>query len=172
MAFVDVLAAQGESWVRSQRARFRPHAEPLEMPLLVPLSAHFDEATLERTRFARTDRIEKPDFLQKLGRTVLDFTRMQGITYVDTVVISDRYVSGPISLGLAFHELVHVVQYETLGTREFIRQYVQGWVDGGYRYEAIPLERMAYDLQRRFHDGTLDDRTETAVRMALEETLL
>jgi hypothetical protein len=172
MVLVDVLATQGETWVRSQRARFRPHAGTLEPPLREQLGAHFDEATLESARFARTDRIEKPDFLQRLGRTVLDFARMQGITYVDTVVISDRYVSGPISIGLAFHELVHVVQYEILGTREFVRRYVQGWVDGGYRYEAIPLERMAYELQRQFHDGTLDEPAETTVRTALEDALL
>lgn len=171
MALVDFVAIQGERWVRCQRARFRPHAAGLEPPLRERLSAHFHEAILDSARFARTDRIEKPDFLQVLGRRVLDFARMQGITYVDTVVISDRYVPGPMSTGLVFHELVHVVQYDVLGTREFVRRYVQGWVDGGYRYEAIPLERTAYELQRRFHDGTLDEPAETSIRKALEETL-
>jgi hypothetical protein len=171
MALVDVLTTPGETWVRSQRARFRPHAMRLEPTLLQPLSAHFGEPTLASARFARTNRIQKPDFLHRLGRMVLDVARMQGITYVDTIVVSDRYVRGPISVGLAFHELVHVVQYEVLGTREFVRRYVEGWVDGGYQYEAIPLERMAYELQRRFHDGTLDEPAETTIRAALEERL-
>jgi len=37
-----------------------------------------------------------------------------------------------------------------LGVNEFLRQYVVGFAEGGFDYNAIPLERQAYELQRRF----------------------
>ena len=47
------------------------------------------------------------------------------------------------------HELVHVVQYEKLGLEGFAAKYVQGFLRGG-TYEAIRLERNAYELDARF----------------------
>ncbi len=52
--------------------------------------------------------------------------------------------------GLLFHELVHVVQYRLLGIGGFIHGYVTGWAAAGFVYEAIPLEREAFDLEQRF----------------------
>jgi hypothetical protein len=52
-----------------------------------------------------------------------------------------------------FHELVHAVQYEILGLDEFSRHYVRGIVEGDFDYYRIPLEVMAYDLDRRFADN-------------------
>src|SRR6266576_6182962 len=61
------------------------------------------------------------------------------------------------TMGLLFHEFVHVLQYRLLGVQEFARRYVDGWLAGkGFldrpdlRYVSIPLERQAYDLQARF----------------------
>jgi len=81
----------------------------------------------------------------------MDLATAQGITFDDTVLLSERdgILHGPRS-GLLFHELVHVVQYKLLGVGEFIRRYVTGWAAAGFVYEAIPLERDAFDLQRRF----------------------
>lgn len=51
---------------------------------------------------------------------------------------------------LLFHELIHVVQYETIGLQVFVEQYIQGWAQSGFQYTAIPLERDVYDLQDRY----------------------
>jgi hypothetical protein len=48
---------------------------------------------------------------------------------------------------------VHVVQYRILGVAAFVRRYVLGWANNGRRYEAIPLERDAYELQARFESN-------------------
>ena len=69
---------------------------------------------------------------------------MAAITFVDTVVSH-----GPYDDRLLFHELVHVVQYEKLGLAEFAAKYVKGFLNGS-SYEAIPLERNAYELDGRF----------------------
>ena len=71
---------------------------------------------------------------------------------VDTILISQA-VSPADPLRLMFHELVHAVQYEILGLDEFSRQYVRGIVEGEFDYYRIPLEVIAYDLDRRFSDN-------------------
>lgn len=50
---------------------------------------------------------------------------------------------------LAFHELVHVVQYEILGVDAFVTRYLGGLV-GDRDYFAIPLELAAYTAQARY----------------------
>ncbi len=42
------------------------------------------------------------------------------------------------------------MQYRLLGIGGFIHSYVTGWAAAGFVYEAIPLEREAFDLQHRF----------------------
>jgi hypothetical protein len=44
------------------------------------------------------------------------------------------------------------VQYEKLGLIGFAAKYVKGFLIRG-SYEAIPLERNAYDLDRRFAEA-------------------
>jgi len=58
----------------------------------------------------------------------LDFRGMTGITFIDTVLISQV---APVPEGewlpLLFHELVHVLRYQELGLEKFVRVYVMGW---------------------------------------------
>lgn len=96
------------------------------------------------------ERIGNPPFygeLVKMGfelGALPDFAGMAAITFIDTVVSN-----GPYDDRLLFHELVHVVQYERLGLSAFSAKYVTGFLAGG-TYEAIPLERNAYELDARF----------------------
>ena len=48
-----------------------------------------------------------------------------------------------------FHELVHVEQYAQLGTQRFANAYIRGLVNGGFKYENIPLEQIAFALTDR-----------------------
>lgn len=76
---------------------------------------------------------------------------MTAITFVDTVVSHEQFTDR-----LLFHELVHVVQYEKLGVAEFAAKYVRGFLSGG-SYDAIPLERNAYELDERFATAPATD---------------
>ncbi len=69
---------------------------------------------------------------------------MLATTFRDTIVAHEEMTDQ-----ILFHEFVHVLQYERLGTKEFARRYVEGFLTGG-SYEAIPLERSAYELDHRF----------------------
>src|SRR5256885_11229085 len=77
------------------------------------------------------------------------------LTFVDTVVSHEAFTDR-----LLLRELVHVVQYEKLGLKEFAAKYVTGFLSGG-SYEAIPLETNAHEL---------DDRCAAAMTKAFSVT--
>ena len=79
----------------------------------------------------------------------LDLTGVAGMAFGDTAVITD--VCGREDrLSVLFHELVHVVQYRTLGFRRFALEYVRGWVEAGGSYWDVPIESAAFEMQARF----------------------
>jgi hypothetical protein len=114
-------------------------------------------------------RIDPPRILslvRRMGIATIEFDRILGITFVDTIILAER-VTGRALLPTLFHELVHVEQARQLGARAFVRRYVREWVEAG-RYGAIPLERDAYALQRRFEEtppAPIDVAAEVARRL-------
>ena len=137
-----------------QRDFHYPHSIPLAPREREILKTFYREATIERTRTRHVPRIENPPFYADLARAgmsmPLDFSQMAGITFVDTILISDLYADIQPRISLLFHEMVHVVQYGWLGVAEFTSKYVHGWAQKGFVYTEIPLEREAYELQQRF----------------------
>ncbi len=149
------LIEQGEMWIREQRSLHRPCARALTAGEVAVLRPFFGPEVLREVRLRAVAAIQNPDFyraLEALGRPVpMDFSTAHGITFYDTVLLSEQSVGadGP-PLRLLFHELVHVVQYQLLGVDGFAHRYVTGWAANGFQYEAIPLERDAYELDGRF----------------------
>lgn len=83
-----------------------------------------------------------------------DFASMEnmafsGVTYKDTYFLNQAYRQE----SLHFHELIHVVQWSTLGVDNFLRAYGIGLLQ--YGYQNSPLEQMAYFLQHKFERGSL-----------------
>src|SRR5439155_25401493 len=112
------------------------------------LSPFFEASILDVARVAAVPRIENPPFYRELeaqGITLpLDFTAMEAITFVDTILIAGgEGPSAAVKLPLLFHELVHVVQYVELGKDAFVERYVRGWAEHGQDYYEIPLEQDA-----------------------------
>jgi hypothetical protein len=151
---LEFLIDNSQRWIAAQRSLYRPTSEPLPDAFRALLELHFLPETLSAARLTRVHRIENPDFYAQLDQIPLDFRSMAGITYDDTILVSDSSVRGPIPISLLVHELVHVVQYSILGIEEFAKQYVTGWAQNGFDYYKIPLEIQAYALQRKFerHD--------------------
>jgi hypothetical protein len=172
---INYLIVNGKAWVKSQRESHRPKAEPLPTAAREHLSPYFDKETLESIRVRQVEHIENPEFyevFEKAGQPIpLDFRAMEGITFIDTILIAEsRMVSKDWTSSL-FHECVHAVQYQVLGLDRFIEEYVRGWAKKGFDYFSIPLERQAYDLQRVFEmDKQQSFSVEIAVAMGLEES--
>ncbi len=152
---ITYLIDQAPRWVALQRDLHRPKGRQLSPKETQVLAPFFGLDTVDRARITAVSVIPNPDFYEVLaGQGVsipLDFTLMSGITFLDTLLISEALPVAPTEwLRLLFHELVHMVQYQVLGVEEFIRRYVNGWARNGFRYETIPLEQNAYALDARF----------------------
>lgn len=152
---IDSLVEKAVDWVELQRDAFRSGAFALPEPERTLIAPFFKEETLASVRFRHIPQIENPDFLgfvkdREAASKSFDFSQMAGITFVDTVVLSDAYFEETDLVSLLFHECVHVVQYRQLGVEGFMRRYVEGWASNGMDYFAIPLERDAYELERQF----------------------
>ena len=91
VAFISPLAL---AWIRTQRDRYRPGSMPIEDPVLPVIESYFSVATLERARYAYVDTLENPPFYADLARalpgiSLIDFAGGDGITFDDTILISD-----------------------------------------------------------------------------------
>ena len=149
------MITNGISWVSRQREAHRPNARTLTDGEKKSMKGFFTSDTLDLTRVSFVPMRENPNFFsvfEKAGQPIpLDFRLMHGITYVDTILISEmRDPAEDRWLPLLFHELTHVVQYKILGLEEFMRLYIHGWAENGYQYTHIPLEVQAYTLQGHF----------------------
>lgn len=134
------------------------------------LASYFTANVLETVVVRDVPLIERPDFYKTLaasGRPLpLDFSKMAGITYIDTIVVAKQHLLSGWNnwVSLLFHECVHVCQYKLLGLNTFIQQYVQGWAANDFDYHTIPLEAQAYKLQRAFESTNQSFSVEEEVR--------
>lgn len=163
--FLSYLITEGSSWIRSQRETLRPTAAALPDHNREQYGLYFRPETLDKARYQLVDRIGNPGFYSELTRQgmdiPLDFSKMDGITFVDTISVV-RYKLYRLDLArLLFHECVHVAQYDYLGAETFVSQYVHGWAENGFDYFAIPLEKQAYELEQRFAQGEIFSVEET-----------
>jgi hypothetical protein len=138
-----------ERYICSHRDRLLPDAMPLPDFAKEPLSPYFEPATLSATRLFVAEPLPLLDppfvgLLERFGLSVPTLSTIAGIT-LDQVVATREWPS----TSLLFHELVHVVQFRTLGVCRFSEKYVEGFLRTG-KYEAIPLEAVAYELEARF----------------------
>jgi hypothetical protein len=147
------VVSRAVTWIEAQRAANRPHAGRLPDEARQRLEPYFESATLEPVRVRTVERLRPPAGLGLLGQLPpfgIDFERVLGMTFADTIVVAEGPISDEVRLGNLFHECVHVAQYRQLGVQAFVRRYLAGWAAADYRYRAIPMERDAYDLQARF----------------------
>jgi hypothetical protein len=102
---------------------------------------------LSSSYYVIVDEIPVPDFpeLREAGLSeVLDMD-MNGITYKNTYFLKSASAQ---NLDIHFHELVHVAQWQALGSTEFINRYI-GEIQE-FTYDQAPLEKMAYSLEAHF----------------------
>ena len=150
------LAVRGAAWVERRRRAHRPFAQPLAPDVRRAFERHFEPETLAVVRVHEIPRIGPPWPLvlwRRLRPRALDLGPIWGITYVDTVVLATDVIDGLRLETCLFHECVHVAQYRLYGSVGFVRRYIREWVEAGWRYRGIGLEREAYTLQRRFAAG-------------------
>ncbi len=152
---IEFLIENAIQWVETQRDEHRLTARILTEEEKSECATFFDSKILDLARIKMVPVIENPGFYSALQDLkiprMLDFRNAAGITFKDTILISQRYLTKRSKLmPLIFHELVHVVQYEVFGVREFITGYVRSWADNGFNYSSIHFEIEAHKLQQRY----------------------
>jgi len=116
---------------------------------------YYSELFLKQAYFVVINKIPKIDFaeLRELGFGGFIDMEVNGVTYKNTYYVRPNDV---YNLRLHFHELVHVVQWNELGTKNFITRYMSEIQNHGYN--DTPLDKMAYALDSRFsNNGTVID---------------
>lgn len=125
------------------------------------LPHYFSESVLNAARVVIIDKLPVPPLsamgLQEFAS--FEAQPMGGITYQNTYFLER---AAAIDESLHFHELVHVIQWQLLGPKDFLLRYAAGLAEHGYA--ASPLEAMAYGLQAKFDTGEPPFSVETEVR--------
>ncbi len=175
-----LLISQGQQWIKEQRGIFRPQGRALPDSAIARFSPFFEERLLREIRLVTVPALQNPAFLEpcrqsfaEKGLPLLDFTSMAAITFVDTILLVDRFFN-EAAPGLLFHELVHAVQYAHLGPDKFVELYLLGWVNQGFNYAAIPLEMDAYELENRYEADpaavfSVQEAVATSLELLLED---
>ena len=147
------VSYQVSEFIRQQRLKYMPSAEPLSPEQKSAMRPFFPDAILDSARLLTLidTRIQNPDFYQTLLSLGLDpallpdfSNSMAAVTFQDVIVSHESFTNR-----LLFHELVHVTQYSKLGLSKFAAKYVEGFLQGG-GYDGIPLEINAYLLDSEF----------------------
>jgi hypothetical protein len=128
------------------------------------LSAHLLPSLLQNASSVMTYTIPFPP-VRQFG--LPEFEAMGSIP-MDGITFGNMYfVRHAASVeAIHFHELVHVIQWNTLGFDQFLLTYGLGIIQHGY--EQSPLEAVAYELQARLeHRHPILNVVETVERHAI-----
>lgn len=120
---------------------------------------------LSKSYFVEVKEIPIPYFMGDYDPNFRDFLDLDshGITYKNTYFIKDKFLN---NYALHMHELVHVAQWDFLGSIGFISSYLHGLKEQGYLDS--PLEIMAYAIQDEFEAGVLKGDVLTRVEQELK----
>jgi hypothetical protein len=151
-------------WIEQTLNAHEPQAQLVTRFRFQRLPNFFSESVLNAAQVVIIDKLPVPPLSAMGLREFASFETqpMSGITYQNTYFLER---AAAIEESLHFHELVHVVQWQLLGPKEFLLRYASGLAEHGYA--ASPLEAMAYDLQTRFDAGELPYSVEAEVQSRL-----
>ena len=148
-------------WIQRTLDSHAATARPVASFGFERLPLYFSESLLNTAQVVVTDHLPVPP-LSAMGLS--DFANfevqpMSGITYRETYFLVPNAAADE---SVHFHELVHVIQWQVLGARDFLLLYAAGLIE--HDYESSPLEKMAYEHQARFDAGQGTYSVEAEVR--------
>jgi hypothetical protein len=138
-----------EAWISDLHRRHAAESVSADATGCTRLADYLPRSVLQQARAVLVDRVPFPP----VGAMGLpEFEAMAampiaGITFGHMYFLDRSQATEAIHL----HELVHVVQWGTLGVPAFLSAYGVGIVRHGY--EASPFETAAFDMQDHFERG-------------------
>ncbi|MBI4397696.1 MAG: hypothetical protein HY586_01050 [Candidatus Omnitrophica bacterium] len=153
--WIPFLVFLATRWVGKQKKVFYSLGKPLGEKEKQGLAGFFEPALLEHVKIVYLERLHPASLLTQarlwLLKIIFRKQHLAGLTLGGCVFVTDSIQTGEkINLSILFHELVHVTQYELLGIKEFLKQYLTSWAYHEYSYPQIALERVAYGLTHHF----------------------
>ena len=134
-------------WIQSTLDAHAGSAKPVASFQFPRLPRYFSEQLLSTTSVVLADPLPVPPLSEWGLSEFAGFEQqsMDAITYLDTYFAMP---SAATDESVHFHELVHVIQWQVLGPKNFLLLYATGLAGRGYL--ECPLETMAFAQQRRF----------------------
>jgi hypothetical protein len=148
-------------WIKKTLSEHANSAEAVASFEFPRLPSYYSAGLLASTKVVVVDHIPVPP-LRSLGLpefAAFETRPAEGITYLDTYFLrrgTERNES------IHFHELVHVVQWQTVGPENFLLAYAMGLALHGYQNS--PLETMAYAHQDNFEKALTPYAVEPLVK--------
>lgn len=144
---LNSLLPQVRAWVESTRAEYSAASQPVASLGFARLPQYFTRELLDATRVTTVTRIPFPPIVDLGLIEFADIAQMglSAITFGDLIFVHQSLKTETVH----FHELLHVVQWRTLGVEKFMLAYATGIMQ--YGYAQSPLEALVYDLQSQFN---------------------
>jgi hypothetical protein len=141
-AQVQAGAPVFQSWLNESRSNARRSGtSPIPPNVRAQLQGFYDELTLNRASF----KVGDPGVFN-LANLSIQYGGAGAVTLIDTIVFRDGH-DAQNNASLWAHELKHVQQFNSWGTRDFAIRYLRSWnsVEG----EAYAAERSYQDWANR-----------------------
>jgi len=137
-------------WIHETLATYRRTARSVASMQFARLPLYFSDVLLQGTYCVPINRVPIPPLSSMGLERFAAFVQgdSDGITYLNTYFLKPRHVGNE---ALHFHELIHVVQWQSLGPERFLKTYAEGLERFGY--ENSPLEKVAYEAEDLFKRG-------------------
>lgn len=148
---VSAALPEIERWIDALHAKYRLHSRVVRDAGFSRLRAVVPDELLAAARFTLVDAVPFPP-VASYGLPEFEAMAampMAAITFRDMYFVHSACATEDVHL----HEIIHVVQWRTLGVRPFLFTYALGTVRFGYR--TSPLEAIAFDCQAKFQQGRL-----------------
>lgn len=138
-----------QEWIKLNNQQYKSEAISISELGSHRLSSYYDKSLLETTKVIYVPVVPFPP-VESLGLGQLkNMSRlnMAGITFDDMIFIHELHKTESIH----FHELIHAIQWNVLGFKDFLLVYALGIELYGYQH--CPLETMAYYYQKKFDNN-------------------
>jgi hypothetical protein len=142
-----ILLSDIQKWIGHTLAAHKAQMQPVAAAQLERLNQYYPKTVLQRVQRVIVDRCPIPPLAVTGIPQLTEIERwdIKGIPWVNTIFIR-RDLAGWDAVH--FHELLHIIQWENLGTERYLTAWAIGTVTRGYRDN--PLEEMAFRHQLRF----------------------
>ncbi|MBW1837945.1 MAG: hypothetical protein JRF71_15790 [Deltaproteobacteria bacterium] len=141
------LLSDVKKWIVQTLAEHDAQKQPVAAANFAKLERFYPAGLLQRVQRVIVDRCPVPPLANTGTPQLSDIENwdLKGIPWENTIFIR-RDLAGWDAVH--FHELLHIVQWEYLGTDDYLTAWAIGTITRGYRDN--PLEEMAFRHQSRF----------------------